>query len=79
MCSIPLPDILGFLGSEKVSKFGNFRANLVEFRIQKVNFSLYHSPVGLSSVSRRVFDCSSQKMTFLNPKFNQICPKIAKF
>ena len=31
----------GILESEKVSKFGNFRANLVEFLDEKVPFCLY--------------------------------------
>lgn len=44
-------EILGILDSEKVSKFGNFGANLVESRGEKVHFCLYYTrAIGPSSV-----------------------------
>ena len=36
-------DISGILKCEKVQKFGNFQANLVEIRIKMVIFGLRHS------------------------------------
>ena len=40
-------EIFWILESEKVSKYTHFRANLVEFRAEKVLFCLYHTALWL--------------------------------